>query len=504
MINYGISFNTSYIQVGITEPRRVAATTLAARVAEEKNCNLGDLVGYSIRFDECFDRDRTKIKFMTEGILVREMLGDPLLKAYSVLILDEVHERTAQIDIIMGLLKKVMRKRRDLKVIISSATVDAEYIRDFFNYGSDKGGKKEAKDRAAILSVEGTNYSVDVHYLKDPCPDYVKCCFETVMKLHEIEPPGDILVFLTGMDEVDHCVSLLRENARGEQKSRHGLKLWPLPMYGSLPAHDQLKVFRPAMRGSRKIIVATNIAETSITIEGIVYVIDSCFVKLKWYNSDTNVDALLVTELSQASAEQRAGRAGRTRPGQCYRLCTEEGFKKLSLNTPPEMQRTDLASAVLQLKALGIDNVVKFEFPSAPPSKNLISCLELLYALGAIDDAGNLTSPLGENMCELPVHPTVAKMLLGSGDFGCSQEIAVIVAMLQVENVYLEPPNQRGKARIAKRNFEVAEGDLLTLLNVFNAFKKQEANSLRHWCSSHFLNYKALKRANQLYEQGWD
>jgi ATP-dependent RNA helicase DDX35 len=177
MINYGISFNTSYIQVGITEPRRVAATTLAARVAEEKNCNLGDLVGYSIRFDECFDRDRTKIKFMTEGILVREMLGDPLLKAYSVLILDEVHERTAQIDIIMGLLKKVMRKRRDLKVIISSATVDAEYIRDFFNYGSDKGGKKEAKDRAAILSVEGTNYSVDVHYLKDPCPDYVKCCF---------------------------------------------------------------------------------------------------------------------------------------------------------------------------------------------------------------------------------------------------------------------------------------------------------------------------------------
>ncbi len=471
-------------------------------MAEEKHTNLGNLVGYSIRFDECFDRERTKIKFMTEGILVREMLGDPLLQAYSVLMLDEVHERTAQIDIIMGLLKKIIRKRRDLKLIISSATVDAEYIRDFFNETGKSRRKGEmVRDKAAILSVEGTNYSVDVHYLKSPCPDYVKCCVETVMKLHEVEPPGDILVFLTGMDEVDHCVSLLKESSRGAKQSRHGLRLWPLPMYGSLPPHDQLKVFRPAMRGTRKIVVATNIAETSITIEGVTYVIDSCFVKLKWYNSDTNVDALLVTEVSQASAEQRAGRAGRTRPGQCYRLCTEEAFNDLPLNTPPEMQRTDLASSVLQLKALGIDNVVKFEFPSAPPSKNLISCLELLYALGAIDDGGSLTSPLGENMCELPVHPTVAKMLLGSGNFECSQEIAVIVAMLQVDNVYLEPPQNRNKARIAKRNFEVAEGDLLTLLNVYNAFKQQEGPSLRHWCSSHFLNYKALKRADQLYEQ---
>ena len=477
----------------------MAATTLAARVAEEKNSRLGALVGYSIRFDECFDRTHTKIKYMTEGILVREMMGDPLLKNYSVLILDEAHERTAQIDIIMGLLKKVLRKRRDLRLIVSSATVDAEYIRDFFN--TNKNLTDETKDTASILSVEGSNYSVDIHYLKDPCPDYVKCAVETCMKIHAVEPPGDILVFLTGMDEVDQCVDLLKEHARQKKKSKHGLNIWPLPMYGSLPPHEQLKVFRPTMRGSRKIVVATNIAETSITIEGIVYVVDSCFVKLKWYNANTNVDALIVTEVSQASSEQRSGRAGRTRPGQCFRLCREEDFEKLSLNTPPEMQRTDLSSSVLQLKALGIDNVVRFEFPSAPPSKNLISCLELLYALGAIDDNGQLTRPLGENMAEMPIHPTLSKMLLSSGQFECSQEIAVIVSMLQVENIFLKPPGQASKARIAKRNFEVAEGDHLTLLNVFNAYKQKEEGEVRHWCSSNFLKYKALRRVDELYYQ---
>lgn len=278
-------------------------------------------------------------------------------------------------------------------------------------------------------------------------------------------------MFLLFFAQVDHCVSLLKEHSRQKAKSKHGLNLWPLPIYGSLPAHEQLKVFRPSMRGSRKVVVATNIAETSITIEGVVYVIDSCFVKLKWYNPDTNADVLIIREISKASAEQRAGRAGRTRPGQCYRLCTEQDFRtKLSENTPPEMQRTDLASAVLQLKALGIDNIVRFEFPSAPPSKNLVASLELLYALGAIDDSGQLTRPLGEQMSELPIHPTLSKMLLSSGQFGCSKEIAIIVAMLQIESIFVQPTGLMTKARVAKRNFEVAEGDHLTLLNVFNAF----------------------------------
>ena len=440
--------------VGVTEPRRVAATTLATRVAQEAKCRLGAAVGYSIRFDECFSREYTKIKFITEGILIREMLGDPLLSQYSVLVLDEVHERTAQIDIIMGLLKKIMKRRRDLKIIISSATVDAEYLRDFFNSGrepkvvkeeekengeSKSAEKDQRKDKeekvfpATILSVEGRNYSVDVFYLTDPCADYVRACVDTCVRLHEQEPPGDVLIFLTGMEEVDHCCNLLKQYSDTAKDSKHGLRLWVLPMYGSLAPTRQLKVFRPAGRGHRKVVVATNIAETSITIDGISYVIDSCFVKQAWFNSDTYCDSLTITTVSQAGAEQRAGRAGRTRPGKCLRMCKEADFVNLPLNTPPELQRTDLCGPVLQLKALGIDNIVRFDFPSAPPSRNLIAAIELLYALGALDDRGELSQPLGEQMSELPIHPTLAKMLLSSAEMGCSQEIVTIIAMLQVD-----------------------------------------------------------------------
>jgi len=484
--------------VCVTEPRRVAATTLATRVASEARVRLGAAVGYSIRFDECFSREHTKIKFVTEGILVREMMGDPLLSAYSAIMLDEVHERTAQIDILMGLLKKVMKRRRDLKLVVSSATVDAEYIRDYFNRGKEK-RKSDKEPPAAILSVEGRNYSVDVFYLDSPCPDYVRGCVDTTIKIHEAEPPGDILVFLTGMEEVDHCVNLLKQYSDTAKDSKHGQKLWVLPMYGALAPTRQLKVFRPAGQGFRKVVVATNIAETSITIDGISHVVDSCFVKLAWFNSRTYMDSLIVSEVSQAGAEQRAGRAGRTRPGKCYRLCREKDFLQLPLNTPPELQRTDLCLPVLQLKALGIDNIVRFDFPTAPPSRNLISALEFLFALGAIDGTGALTKPVGEQMTELAIHPGLSKMLISSGEMGCSQEIATIIAMIQVENVFLSPPGQADKWRIAKRKFEVEEGDLLTYLNVYYSFVKNDMS--KHWCSSHFLRYGALKRAGELREQ---
>jgi len=482
--------------VGVTEPRRVAATSLATRVAAEQNCIIGSTVGYSIRFDENFSREHTKIKFLTEGILLREMMGDPLLNSYSAIILDEVHERTAQIDIIMGLLKKILKRRRDLKLIISSATVDAEYIRDFFNRGVNR-----KSCQATILSIEGRHYSVDIHYLSQPCPDYVKGCAETALKIHRQEAAGDILIFLTGMDEVDSCINILESSPSSSSTNRHGLQMEVLPMYGALSPSNQLRVFRPAARGYRKIIVATNIAETSITIDGIVHVIDSCYVKLAWFNTDTLTNSLIITEVSQASAVQRAGRAGRTCPGKCYRLCTEEAFAALPRNTVPEMQRTDLAHAVLQLKAMGIDNIVRFEFPSAPPSRNLIAAFELLFALGAIDEDGQLTRPLGEQMAELPIAPTLSKMLLASGEAGCSKEIATIVAMLQVENVFAA--GRSDKVKVLKRQFEVEEGDFLTLLNVFYAYEKVEDNSnaKRSWCNSNAVRYKALKRATELRTQ---
>ena len=240
------------------------------------------------------------------------------------------------------------------------------------------------------------------------------------------------------MDEVDSCVNLLESYSEKDRGNKHGLKMEVLPMYGALSPSRQLRVFRPIGRGSRKVVVATNIAETSITIDGIIHVIDSCFVKQSWFNTDTYTDSLIISEVSQASAEQRAGRAGRTAPGKCYRLCREEDFLALPLNTPPELQRSDLCLSVLQLKALGIDNIVRFDFPSAPPARNLICAMELLYALGGIDEEGHLTKPLGEQMAELPIAPTLSKMLLVSGEMGCSVEIASIISMLQVENVFAQ------------------------------------------------------------------
>ncbi|XP_048512923.1 probable ATP-dependent RNA helicase DHX35 isoform X2 [Athalia rosae] len=480
--------------IGVTEPRRVAATSLASRVADEQNCILGTVVGYSIRFDDCTD-ENTKIKFMTEGILLREMMGDPLLTNYCVIILDEVHERTLLTDIVMGLLKKIIRKRRSLKVIVSSATVDAEQLRDFFNTNTTK---DTSKDSATIISVEGRLYPVDTYYIQEPVADYVKAVVDTALKIHEEEERGDILAFLTGMEEVDRAVSLLNEHGKLIKDTKQ--KILPLAMYGSLPNSEQLKVFWSAPKDTRKVVVATNIAETSITIPGVVYVIDSGFAKIRWFEVETHTDSLIIAPVSKASANQRAGRAGRVRSGKTYRLYTEEAYDKFFEATPPEMQRSDLAPAILQLKALGIDNVLRFNFPSPPPTKSLLSALELLYALGAIDDNGELTSPLGVTMAEMPLEPVYAKCLIISGEMGCSEEITTILAMLQVQNVFTIPGGGQAalKARVARRKFEAEEGDLITLLNVYTAYETQKTTS---WCHQNFLNHKTLRRATEIRTQ---
>lgn len=311
---------------------------------------------------------------MTEGILLREMLADPLLQKYSIIIIDEAHERNILTDILLGLLKKILKKRPALKVIISSATIDAEFFRDYFNF------KKHSKESAIILSVEGRMYPVDYYYLSAPCPDYVKETVSTILKVHKNDGKknGDILAFLTGQEEVLDVVQLLREHI-AEWKNDD---LQVLPMYGTLPNADQLKVFFSAPKGTRKAIISTNIAETSVTIPGIVYVIDCGFVKMKWFDSNSNMDSLIVVPTSKAQAAQRAGRAGRVRRGKVFRFYTEDAFEKLPEQTPPELQRSDLCSSVLYLKALGIDNILRFPFPSPPPANNLLAALETLYALG--------------------------------------------------------------------------------------------------------------------------
>ncbi|XP_065827461.1 probable ATP-dependent RNA helicase DHX35 [Oscarella lobularis] len=416
--------------IGVTQPRRVATTTVAGRVAEEMGSMLGQEVGYTIRFDDVSDPRLTKVKFMTDGLLVREMMADPLLNKYSVIMLDEAHERSLYTDIITGLLKKILKKRKDLRLIVSSATLDAEMFRDFFNLNTTS---DRSQDTASILTVEGRMFPVNVYYTYCPTPDYVKAIVTTIWAIHQEESPGDVLAFVTGQDEVQRVVSRIRDLSK--HLPSKSSKLLPLPMYGGLPATEQ-------------VVVATNIAEASITINGIVYVIDCGFVKIRAYNPENGLEALVVTPVAKSSAEQRAGRAGRVR-------------------------------SVLQLKSLGIDNVLRFNFLSPPPAKSMIRALDLLYALGALDDAGNLTNPLGLQMSEFPLHPMFAKMLLVSGDFGCSEEILTIAAMLQIDNVFLTPFDKKKAADRAKVKFSVHEGDHMTLLNVYNAFLQHQKTLLR-------------------------
>ncbi|XP_065064224.1 probable ATP-dependent RNA helicase DHX35 [Rhopilema esculentum] len=475
--------------VGVTQPRRVAATKVTERVAEEMGVFVGEDVGYAIRFDNCTDPDRTRIKFMTDGYLLREMMSDPLLSKYSVIILDEAHERTLYTDIISGLLKKIMKKREDLRLIVSSATLDAQEFHNFFNFNHSK--HDSSKDSSVIMTVEGRMFPVDIFYIQSPVPDYLKATVETVLSIHKDEPVGDVLAFLTGQDEVEHVVSQLRDEAANVKLGN--MKLMVLPMYGGLPIAEQLKVFQRTPHNTRKVVVATNIAEASITINGIVYVVDSGFVKLKAYNATSGIESLVVVPLSKASAEQRAGRAGRVRAGKAYRLYTEDSYLDLEKRTCPEMQRSDLAPVIIQLKSLGISNVLRFPFLSRPPAQCMVRGLELLYALGAVNESGDLTDPLGLRMAELPVGPMFAKMLLNSGEFGCSEEALQIAAMLQLENIFIIPHNKRKAADHAKLKFSVHEGDHLTLLNVYRAFVKYNKNS--KWCHENFLNFKALSHA---------
>lgn len=420
---------------------------------------------------------------MTDGYLVQELMRDPLLLKYSVIVLDEAHERSLYTDISMGLLKKIQKKRSDLRVVVASATLDAEKFREFFNQNESE---DPSLDTSAILSVEGRSYPVDIMYSSSPVPNYLDATVSTVQKVHETLPAGDVLAFLTGQDEVEQALRRLIDYAR--ERSGGGMKLMVLPMYSNLPAADQMKVFERVGKNTRKVVLATNIAETSVTINGICYVVDCGFHKLRAFNANTGIDGVTIIPVSQASATQRAGRAGRVRSGKAFRLYTEEEFNKLLPATVPEMQRTDLGTAILQLKCLGIDNVLRFNFPSAPSSKAMIRGLDLLYALGAIDDFGKLTEPLGIRMADFPLEPKLAKMILVSGQYGCTEEAVTIAAMLQVKNIFLSPPNRKLAADKAKRRFAVKEGDHITLLNVYEAFINNNKSS--RWCQEHYLNYK--------------
>ncbi|KAF8518624.1 P-loop containing nucleoside triphosphate hydrolase protein [Gautieria morchelliformis] len=470
-------------KIGCTQPRRVAAMSVAKRVAEEVGCRLGQEVGYTIRFEDCTSPE-TRIKYMTDGMLERECLIDPDVSAYSVIMLDEAHERTISTDVLFGLLKKALRRRPDLKVIVTSATLDAEKFSKYFF-------------ECPIFSIPGRTYPVEILYTKEPESDYLDASLITVMQIHLSEPPGDILLFLTGQEEIDTACEILYERmkALGPQVP----ELLILPIYSALPSDIQSKVFDPTPPGVRKIVIATNVAETSLTIDGIYYVVDPGFVKQNAYDPRLGMDSLVVTPISQAQARQRSGRAGRTGPGKCYRLYTEVAYRNEMLPNPiPDIQRTNLAHTILMLKAMGINDLLNFDFMDPPPAQTMLTALEQLYALSALDDEGLLTR-LGRKMADFPMEPPQAKMLIASVDLGCSEEILSVVAMLSVQNVFYRPKEKQGQADSKKAKFHQPEGDHLTLLTVYNGWKASQFSN--PWCHTNFIQARSMRRAQDVRKQ---
>ncbi|XP_034925449.1 pre-mRNA-splicing factor ATP-dependent RNA helicase DEAH1 isoform X1 [Populus alba] len=476
---------TKHGKVGCTQPRRVAAMSVAARVSQEMGVKLGHEVGYSIRFEDCTS-DKTVLKYMTDGMLLREFLGEPDLAGYSVVMVDEAHERTLSTDILFGLVKDIARFRPDLKLLISSATLDAEKFSDYF-------------DSAPIFKIPGRRFPVEIHYTKAPEADYLDAAVVTVLQIHVTQPPGDILIFLTGQEEIETAEEIMRQRTRGL-----GTKIAELiicPIYANLPTELQAKIFEPTPEGARKVVLATNIAETSLTIDGIKYVIDPGFCKMKSYNPRTGMESLLVTPISKASAMQRAGRSGRTGPGKCFRLYTAYNYlHDLEDNTIPEIQRTNLANVVLTLKSLGIHDLINFDFMDPPPSEALLKALELLFALSALNKLGELTK-VGRRMAEFPLDPMLSKMIVASDKYKCSDEIISIAAMLSVGNsIFYRPKDKQVHADNARMNFHTGNvGDHIALLKVYNSWK--ETNYSTQWCYENYIQVRSMKRARDVRDQ---
>lgn len=471
--------------------------SVAQRVADEMDVSLGEEVGYSIRFED-MTGPKTILKYMTDGMLLREAMHDHEMSRYSCIILDEAHERTLSTDILMALLKQISMRRSDLKIIIMSATLDAQKFQKYFN-------------DAPLLAVPGRTHPVEIFYTPEPERDYVEAAIRTVLQIHASEPEGDILLFLTGEDEIeDACRKISLE---GDELIRE-VDAGPLavyPLYGTLPPHQQQRIFdkapkplRSGGRPGRKVIVSTNIAETSLTIDGIVYVVDPGFSKQKIYNPRIRVESLLVSPISKASAQQRAGRAGRTKPGKCFRLYTEKAFKKeLIEQTYPEILRSNLSNTVLELKKLGVEDLVHFDLMDPPAPETMMRALEELNYLACLDDDGELTT-LGSLASAFPLDPALAVMLISSPEFYCSNEILSITSLLSVPQIFVRPAANRKRADEMKAQFSHPDGDHLTLLNAYHAFKGQstnDPNAAKNWCHEHFLSFRHLSSADNVRAQ---
>jgi pre-mRNA-splicing factor ATP-dependent RNA helicase DHX38/PRP16 len=401
--------------------------------------------------------------------------------------MDEAHERALNTDVLMGLIKKVLARRRDLKLIVTSATMNSDRFSRFY------GGAPE-------FIIPGRTFPVDIQYSRSPCEDYVDSAVKQVLAIHVSQPAGDILVFMTGQEDIEITCELVAERLK---LLNDPPKISILPIYSQMPADLQAKIFDKAAPGVRKVIVATNIAETSLTVDGIMYVVDAGFSKLKVYNPRMGMDTLQITPISQANASQRAGRAGRTGPGKAYHLYTEQAFKnEFYIQTIPEIQRTNLSNTVLLLKSLGVRDLLDFSFMDPPPQDTITTSLFDLWALGALSNLGDLT-PLGRRMTAFPMDPSLAKLLITSStadpEYACSQEMLTIVSMLSVPSVFYRPKERQEESDAAREKFSVPESDHLTLLHVYTQWRSNGYSDA--WCLRHFLHAKSLRRAKEIREQ---
>lgn len=469
--------------IGCTQPRRVAAMSVAKRVSDEMGVELGQECGYAIRFEDCTS-ENTRIKYMTDGILLRECLGDRDLDQYSAIIMDEAHERSLNTDVLFGLLRDVVARRADLKLIVTSATMDAEKFANFF------GG------HTPCFNIPGRTFPVEIFHARTPMEDYVDAAVKQAVKVHLGGTEGDILIFMPGQEDIEVTCAMVKNQL---EELDEAPPLAVLPIYSQLPSDLQAKIFQKAPGGIRKCIVATNIAETSLTVDGILFVIDPGYCKLKVFNPRIGMDALQVFPISQASANQRAGRAGRTGPGKCFRLYTERQFKEEMLKaTVPEIQRTNLANVILLLKSLGVDDLLKFHFMDAPPQDNMLNSMYQLWTLGALDNTGRLTD-LGRKMVEFPLDPTLSKMLIVSEGMQCSDEILTVVSMLSVPAIFFRPKGREEDADSKKEKFQVPESDHLSFLNVYLQWRLHKYST--KWCNDNFIHAKAMRKVREVRAQ---
>ena len=494
--------------IGVTQPRRVAAISVAHRVSHEMGTRLGEEVGYQVRFDDCSSAG-TKIKYMTDGCLLREFLDDQELSRYDVIILDEAHERSLATDILFGLVKKLLKRplsemktrKFPLKVVIMSATLNVEKFSEFFDF-------------CPVFTIPGRTYPVSHQYC---CTDdsfdpekltYLSQVTRVVMEIHLDQPEGDILVFLTGQAEIESTCNRLFKVAETidyehdvQYISIRGMLI--LPLYGALATEQQQRVFAPVDEGIRRVIVATNIAATSLTIDGIVYVIDSGYVKQLAYNPRTGLDSLEIVPIAKSEAIQRTGRAGRTAPGKSFRLYSKKFYEQMDETTVPEIQRTSLTSVVLSLKCMGITNVLEFQYLDPPEERMILEALRQLYYFQALNQDGHVTL-LGRQLVEFPLQPSLARVLIRSKQLGCEEAVVPIVAMLSVENVFIKPSTKEEVEKALETHQELAEAgggtnDFATLLAIYKL--ATENWNMKRWCRENFIHWRAIKTAHSIFTQ---